>query len=114
MSAIDTVIAAKLAAVGAAYPLAMPTGATLPGMAYQFISEVNFPNHSGAGTVRRRLQVACWARTFAASVTLADSVKAALNYNKTNIELIAPNGLMDFQDPEASLYRRIVEFYVWN
>jgi len=112
---IEDVIISKLQAVGAAYPLTMPTGATLPGMAYQFISEVNFPNHSGAGTVRRRLQVACWGRTYAAAVTLADSVKSALSFNKTNIELIAPlDGANDFKDPEAKLYRRIAEFYVWN
>lgn len=111
---IDSVIYSKLAAIGAAYPDTMPSGATIPGMCYQFISEQNYPSHSGTGMVRRRLQVSCWADTRAAANTLADSVKAALSYNKTNIELIEPQNLIDFQDPEAGKYRRIVEFYVWN
>jgi hypothetical protein len=112
---IESIIYSKLASVGAAYPLSIPTGGTLPGMAYQFVSEVDYPSHSGAGLVRRRLQVSCWGKTYAAAITLGDSVKVALSFDKQNIELIAPaNGAQDFKDPEASLYRRIVEFYVWN
>lgn len=112
---IDSVIASKLAAVGTFYPLSMPKqGATLPGGCYQFISETNMRHHGGQDLVRRRLQVSCWANTYAAAVTLADSVKAALNLNQTNIELITAESISDFKDVEANLYRRIVEFYVWN
>lgn len=111
---IDTVIHGKLAAIGAAYPDSMPQGATIPGLAYQFISEQNFPSHSGAGLVRRRLQVACWGTTRAAANTLAASVKSALAYNQTGIELITPENLIDFIDPETKLYRRLVEFFVWD
>lgn len=112
---IDTVIASKLASVGTFYPLAMPSkGATLPGGCYQFISEVNMRHHGGADMVRRRLQVSCWAQTYAAAITLADSVKAALNLNRTNIELIVAETISDYIDEEAQLYRRIVEFYIWE
>jgi hypothetical protein len=112
---IESVIYGKLAAVGVAYPLAMPaTGATLPAMVYQFISEINMRHHGGQDMVRRRLQVACWANTYAAAVTLGDSVKSALNLNQSNIELITAESISDFKDPEAGLYRRIVEFFVWE
>ncbi len=111
---IESVIAGKLAAVGAVYPLAMPTGATLPGIAYQFISEVPMRHHGGQDMVRRRLQVSCWANTYAAAVTLADSVRAALNLNQTNIELITAENISDFKDDEAEKYRRIIEFFVWE
>lgn len=111
---IESVIASKLASVGATYPLSMPTNATLPGMCYQFISEVQMRHHGGQDMVRRRLQVSCWARTYAAAVTLGDSVKAALNLNQTNIELITAETISDFKDAEAEMYRRIVEFYVWS
>jgi hypothetical protein len=111
---IESVISAKLASIGAAYPLTMPTGATLPGMAYQFISEINMRHHGGEDMVRRRLQVSCWAKSYAGAVTLGDSVRAALNLNQTNIELITAENISDFKDPEASLYRRIVEFYVYD
>lgn len=111
---VDTVIYGKLASIGAAYPGTMPQGATLPGMCYQYISEVNFPSHSGAGLSRRRLQVACWGKTSAAAITLADSVKSALAYNQSGVELITPENLNDFVDPESGNYRRIVEFFVWS
>lgn len=111
---IESIIASKLAAVGAAYPLTMPTGATLPGMAYQFISEIPMRHHGGADMVRRRLQVSCWANTYAGAVTLGDQVRAALDLNQSNIELITAENISDFKDPEANKYRRIVEFFVWE
>lgn len=111
---IDTVIYGKLAALGNAYPGNMPQGASYPGMVYQFISETNYPSHAGAGLTRRRLQVACWGKTNAAANTLAASVKSSLAYNQTGVELITPENLMDFKDPESGLYRRIVEFFVWE
>lgn len=111
---IDTIIYGKLASLGSAYPDSMPQGAAIPGMAYQFISERNFPSHSGAGLTRRRLQVSCWGKTRAAADTLAASVKSSLSYDQTNVELITPEDLSDFKDPESGLYRRIVEFFVWS
>lgn len=112
---IDSVIASKLASIGTFYPLKMPNqGATLPGGCYQFISEVPMRHHGGNDMVRRRLQVSCWGRTYASAITLADSVKAALNLNQSNIELITAETISDFIDEKAQLYRRIVEFYVWN
>lgn len=112
---IDSIIASKLQSLGTFYPLSMPSvGAVLPGGCYQFISEVNMRHHGGADMVRRRLQVSCWARTYAAAITLADSVKAALDLNQSSIELITAETISDFKDEEAQLFRRIVEFYVWN
>lgn len=112
---IESVIAGKLAAVGQVYPVTMPkTGVVLPGMCYQFISEIQMRHHGGEDMVRRRLQVSCWAKTYAAAVTLGDSVRAELNLNKSNIELITAENISDFKDPEAELYRRIVEFFVWE
>ena len=111
---IESVIVGKLQSVGAVYPLSLPTGATLPAMVYQFISEIPIGHQGGEDMVPPRLQVACWAKTYAAAVTLGDSVRAALNLNQTNIELITAVNISDFKDPEAELYRRIVEFYVWN
>lgn len=111
---IESVIAAKLASIGAAYPLSMPTNPTLPGMCYQFISEVPYRHHAGETMVRRRLQVSCWANSYAAAVTLGDSVRAALNLNQQNIELITAENISDFKDDEAQKYRRIVEFFVYE
>jgi hypothetical protein len=111
---IESIITTKLQAVGAVYPLQMPVGATLPAMVYQFISEIPMRHHGGADMVRRRLQVSCWGKTYAAAVTLGDSVRAALDLNQTNIELITAENISDFKDADAELYRRIVEFYIWE
>ncbi len=111
---IDTIIYGKLATLGNAYPDNMPQGASYPGMVYQFISEAPHPSHAGAGLFRRRLQVSCWGKTRAEANTLAASVKSSLSYNQTNVKLITPENLMDFQDPESKLFRRIVEFFVWS
>lgn len=112
---IEDVIRAKLAAVGTFYPLSMPSqGGTLPGGCYQFISEIPMRHHGGADMVRRRLQVSCWANTYAGAVTLGDQVRAALDLNQSNIELITAENISDFKDPEANKYRRIVEFFVWE
>lgn len=112
---IESVIASKLASVGAVYPNSMPTGATLPGMCYQFIGAGQPSRHHGGVTkFRRRLQVSCWANTYAAATTLADQVRAALDGNKDNIELIVAENLNDFEDKEAQKQRRIVEFFVWE
>lgn len=112
---IESVIVGKLQAVGAVYPDTMPPGATLPGMCYQFISAaVSARHHSGVTRFRRRLQVSCWANTAAAANTLRDSVRAALDTNRTDIELITAENKSDFKDAEAEKYRRIVEFFVWE
>ncbi len=112
---IEDVIRAKLASVGTAYPLQAPAvGGTFPCMVYQFISEIPMRHHGGADMVRRRLQVSCWANTYAGAVTLGDQVRAALDLNQSNIELITAENISDFKDPEANKYRRIVEFFVWE
>lgn len=112
---LESVIAAKLQAVGAFYPNSMPTGATIPGGTYQFIGAgVAIRHHQGTTAFRRRLQVSCWGNTYAAAVTLADSVRAALDTNQNNVELITAENLIDFKDVEADKYRKIIEFFVWE
>ena len=112
---IEYVIKTKLEAIGAVYPMSMPTGATLPGMAYQFIGAGQPSRHHGGTTkFRRRLQVSCWANTYAAATTLADQVRAALDGDRDNIELITAENITDFEDAEAKKQRRIVEFFVWE
>lgn len=64
--------------------------------------------------MRRRLQVNCWGDTYAAATTLADLVRAALDTDTDDIELITAENISDFKDAEASKYRRIVEFFVYE
>lgn len=60
------------------YPMIMPANPTLPCVVYQRISGVTLPV---AGYTEPRYQLACWARTYGASLTLGHQVKDAF-YNQ--------------------------------
>lgn len=110
---VQTVIHGKLASIGATYPDGLPDKPTLPATSYKFVAAKPMRHHGGADLTRHRLQVDCWAQTRAAANTLADSVISALNLNQTNIELITEENAADFNEPEAGIERRMLEFYVW-
>lgn len=111
---IQTTIYHKLAAVGATYPDGLPPNPTLPSTSYKFISLDQNRYHGGNSLARYRLQVDCWAKTRGAANTLADSVKAALDLNQTNVKLITTENAVDFNEPESGIERRMLEFYVWE
>jgi hypothetical protein len=110
---IQTVIHSKLAAVGATYPDGLPANPTLPSTSYKFVSMQQKRHHGGNDLQKHRLQVDCWATTRAAANTLADSVKAALDLNQTNIELIIVENAADMNEPESGIERRMLEFFVY-
>jgi len=104
----------KLASVGATYPDSLPANPTLPSTTYKFISLNQSRYHGGNSLARYRLQVDCWAKTRGAANTLADSVKSALDLNRTGIELITVEQAIDFNEPESGIERRMLEFYVFD
>jgi hypothetical protein len=107
-------IHSTLSGVGTTYPLAVPnSGASYPCIVYQFISEVQMRSHSGNGLRKHRVQISCWATTYAAAVTLAESVKAALDLNQTNYELATHETSRDEKEVETGLSRRMMDFFVW-
>jgi hypothetical protein len=104
-----------LAAVTAAYPVTLPPNPTLPCASYRFISETPFRHMSGNTMKRRRLQVDCWAKTYTAACVLGDSVKAALDLKVASpFRLITAENAADLSDPEAGMFHRMLEFYVWE
>ena len=111
---IETAIHTALAAVGATYPNGLPANPTLPSTSYKFISEMQQRSQSGNGLTKRRRQVDCWARTYVAATTLADSVKAALDLNQTTFELITAENAIDLFEPEPGISHRALEFFVWE
>jgi hypothetical protein len=111
---IESDVYQALAAVTAAYPVSLPANPTLPSASYRFISETQMHSHSGESLTKRRLQVDCWAHTYVASTTLADSVKSALDLKKTTFKLITAENAVDLSDPTVGIYHRALEFYVWE
>lgn len=110
---------------GRIYPLVLPRlNRTYPAISYQVISD---PPAAGAsdGTLearQARIQVNCWALTYAAADALADAVVAALRGNgdlsgTPPLLNIYDVTRLDDHDPEAGdqedgLYRQIVDMMV--
>lgn len=82
---IEEALVARLAAAATAassriFPLALQEGSALPALSYFRVSTVRDYTHGGAsGLVRARIQVDCWAATYAAVKSLAAQVVASLS-----------------------------------
>ena len=112
---IESDIYTALAACGAAYPVSLPANPSMPSMSYRFVSETQMRHESGNSLTRRRLQVDCWAKTYTAAITLGNSVKTALDLRVSNpFKLITAENAADLSDPEAGIYHRMLEFFVWE
>lgn len=112
---MESDIYTALASIGAAYPVSLPPNPTMPSVSYRFVSGVQMRNQSGNGLRRRRLQVDCWAKTYTAACVLGDSVKTALDLRiSAPFKLITAENVADLSDPEAGIYHRMLEFFVWE
>jgi hypothetical protein len=111
---IESDVYQALAAVGATYPVSLPANPTLPSASYRFVSEMSQRYEGGNSMVKRRLQVDCWAKSYTAACTLADSVKAALDLKQTTFKLITAENAADLSDPTVGIYHRMLEFFVWE
>lgn len=62
------------------YPMVVPQGASLPAITYQILSTVGISVMAGPTNLKeRRLQINCWAETYAAAEALAHKIGRALN-----------------------------------
>ena len=114
MTIQDTVYA-KLAAIGTSYTLTMTTqNAAKPCTVYQFITARPLRYHAGNSHIRHRVQVSCWAETYAAAVTLANSVIAAFDLNVTDFPLSTLENSVDQKEVETGLSRQILEFDIYE
>jgi hypothetical protein len=112
---METDIYNALVAVSATYPMGLPSNPTLPSVSFRFISETQMRHSSGNNLKRRRLQVDCWAKTYTAACVLGDSVKTALDLKVASpFKLITAENAADLSDPEAGIYHRMLEFFVWE
>jgi hypothetical protein len=112
---MESDIYTALATVGATYPVSLPANPTLPSTSYRFISETQMRSHKGNNLRKRRLQVDCWAKTYTAACVLGDSVKTALDLRVASpFKLITAENAADLSDPEAGIYHRMLEFFVWE
>ncbi len=93
------------------YPVRLPQQPTLPAITYQRVDGIPQYSHSGrSDLVQSRIQVSCWALTYAAVIDLVDAVKAATD---TFPEDATVEDMPDMYDPETQVYHVPVDVIVW-
>lgn len=96
------------------YALSIPTNGTIPCIVYQRISTVQYRSHVRNELERPRFQISCWAKTYDEAKTVSEAVKTALDLNQVNFKLATKENELDDKEVETNLYRKILDFYVWN
>lgn len=112
----DPSIGAIVGLAGSAriYPLLMPQGGALPAVTYQRISTPRIDTASMLGhnaRVRCRMQVDCWAPTFAQAKALSDAVRAAMA-TATTFTALAVDERHTYED-DTRIYRASADYSCW-
>ena len=97
------------------YPLVLPQNAALPAIAYQRISGPREHSHSGpSGLAHPRIQLACWAATYAEAKAVAAALRQGIDGNRTFCQACFVESDIDDYEPETKLWRVIVDAVVWH
>lgn len=94
------------------YPRKLPQSPTLPAITYSIISDV--PTDANTQLSDVRIQLDCWATTYAGSRVLAIAAKNALRYYRKSdggntVLSIYEANQRDDDDDERQIYRQIVD-----
>lgn len=100
---------------GRVYPDVAPSGAALPRIAYQQVGGSNITYTEGAvpDTENGRMQVACWAASRIAAVTLAKQVEAAL-LGAADFQCIALGARRSVYEQDTQLFGCMQDFSIWS
>lgn len=94
------------------YPVLLPESSPLPAITYQIISGVAEPTFDTTGMRKYRVQVDCWANSYATADTLRDQVIATLDGYSDGVILNCWMAMVtDFYAHTELQYRAMVEFY---
>lgn len=100
------------------YPLVLPQDPTLPAVTYQTIGRsMEDVRGSGPRYAETRIQIDCWAATYASAKSVAEQVRAALqDYTGTmggvgGVPVLDGDAVneIDLYEPDALLHRVMVE-----
>lgn len=95
------------------YPLRIPQRAVLPAVVYQKIGVTPINSLDGdSGLDIVRLQVSCWAQTYAQAADLASAVRQALT-NAPTLKCLTEFEI-DGEDQETKSFRIITDFTIWS
>jgi len=96
------------------YPLRLPQGATLPAICYMRVDGPSLVSHGGySGLSHPRYQLDCYASSYLAVEALAEQLRDGLNAQRWGATSFVENELDGEEDPEAGIYRRIVDVVLW-
>lgn len=96
------------------YPLRLPQGPTFPAVTYQTIFGTSLVTHQGAADYgRRRLQLDCWAQSYAVAVAIKEAIREAL-LDDPGLEGTRIINDMDVPEPEPVIWRRMLEISIWH
>jgi hypothetical protein len=96
------------------YALSVPTDGTYPCIVYQRVSTLQVRSHQGNEIERPRFQISCWAKTYTGAKTVSEAVKTVLDLNQVNFKLATKENELDDKEVETNLYRKLLDFYVWD
>lgn len=105
--------AAATPAASRIYPLERPADDPLPAIVYQRVStdpDQTLEGDSGLDAVR--LQLSCWAETYAGAKALAAATRAAIT-SSASLKAVTEMEVDD-RDPETREYRVILDFRIWQ
>lgn len=96
------------------YPLRLPQGPTLPAVTYQTIFGTSLVTHQGAADYGRgRLQLDCWADTYASAIAVKEAIRKAL-IDDPGLEGTRIINDMDVAESEPVIWRRTLEILIWH
>jgi len=102
------------------HPVHLPQGFRLPAVSYQRISGPRIRAHEGpSGLARPRIQVDCWAETYAAAKELARRVRQSVDGWRGESAGIRINDVsvvteMDGYEPDTGIWRVQLDLIVWH
>ena len=100
------------------YPVTAPQNVALPYCVYMRVSNVREYSHAGYSTLHRaRMQVTCFAESYAQVKQTAAKVIAALEAwpgADENVLAALHQGERDVYDPSTGIYYVPVDFFVWH
>ena len=94
-----------------------PDGVELPAVTYKRISTVPDIDLSDVGIRQARFEFNCWAEDYLTTLTVAGLLGALLEFSSppgTSIDRILPDGAGDHHEETAGLYRRSIDFLIFE
>lgn len=109
----DIVTALSSVADGRVYPQIAEQEAALPLVVYRIIGKTPAQKlNGGAGIINTTVEFACWAETYAEAISLADSVRTAIN--AASLISYEESSSGEDYEPQTDAFVEPVTFGFWH